>query len=279
MTEACHQFETEAMNTTFILRLRHLDGAFAHKMARMCFDLLEELESDLSRYRPDSDVSRINHMTAGDSLLIHPRTHGCLKRALEAHAATGGLFDATLGKQIAHRKEGEASAPPPLTGAFRILPEQPRIECVEPGRELDLGGIGKGFALDVLREHLENQSIHEALLSAGTSTHLAMGTAGWPVDLTEEDRMGESHPLKNGALSTSGLAIQGMHLCHPDDPGIEAIEFKRVRVGHPEATLADAFSTACLLMTGNELAEFAASRPDITLLRAIDREDNIRVFR
>ena len=66
----------------------------------------------------------------------------------------------------------------------------PAITCEEPGREIDLGGIGKGFALDQLKQLLTEWDADDALLAAGASSLLAFGPSAWPVDLTGEREVG-----------------------------------------------------------------------------------------
>ena len=74
---------------------------------------------------------------------------------------------------MAQRKAGGAGALAPARGGFMIDPGQPLITCLAEGREIDLGGIGKGFALDRLREILVDWEIAGGLLSAGARTQLA----------------------------------------------------------------------------------------------------------
>ena len=100
-----------------------------------CCHQLERLEADLSRFRHDSDVTRINHLPAGGSLLIAETTDACLRLALEMHAVTNGLFDVTLGAET--WPAGSGSVPPAgsRAGQFALAPDQPRITCLaEIGR-------------------------------------------------------------------------------------------------------------------------------------------------
>ena len=94
----------------------------------------------------------------------------CLLLALDAHQRTGGLFDITLGSRIAQRKAGAAGPETPLAGQLIIHPDVPAITCDIPGRELDLGGIAKGFALDQLQILLDEWDAPDYLLTAGGSS-------------------------------------------------------------------------------------------------------------
>lgn len=256
----CH----EAMHTTFSLRLRGEDEQSARGMARECFEWIDFLESRLSRFIENSEITRINQMQAGETLYLSEPCHQCLLLALDAHARTGGLFDVALGTHIEHRKSGNDGAPPPVTGSLIIHPDVAAVTCIEPGRELDLGGIGKGFALDQLKQMLTDRGVEDALLATGASSLLAFGPSAWPVDLTaaNENRRIE---LSNQSLSASGTAIQGSHIVHP--AGLElspATHADRVWVLAANAALAEIWSTALMLMDPSGIPSFIAGEPEIT---------------
>lgn len=258
---AVHRFDHAAMNTQFSLRIVHPNRDRALLVAGACFRELDRMEACLSRYREDSDVARINTMSAGETLLIEEETYACLKLALAAGTATAGLFDVTLGAQIEHRKQNIEGDPPPLLGKIELAPERPLVGCVEPGRQIDLGGIGKGFGLDRMGEVLRQHDIDVALLSCGASTLLALGPEGWPVVL-RGDGCERKLELCNEALSASGTEFQGAHVLHPETVEY-AYAFRRVWVLADSAAIADAFSTACLVMKAEEIREFQATAPSL----------------
>lgn len=270
-------FTHEAMNTTFSLRIRGVDEKAARGMARECFDQIDFLEARLSRFIEGSDVSRINRMAAGETLYLSEPCHQCLLLALDACARTGGLFDITLGTRIDHQKHGAAEPTPPLAGKLTIHPDIAAITCEEPGREIDLGGIGKGFALDQLRQLLSEWGVEDALLAAGASSLLAFGPESWPVDLTgDTDVMRVS--IRNQSLSASGTGIQGAHIVHPWGPeAMPAAPFRRVWVTAPTAVLAEVWSTALMLVPPEDVPEFLAGNEDVMGVFA-DLGDRIEVI-
>ena len=271
-------FTHDAMNTTFSLRLRGIEETTARGMARECFDQIDALEARLSRFMEGSDVWRINHMQSGETLFLNEATHQCLLLALDAHAQTGGLFDITLGTAIEHRKSSPSEIPPPLTGTLSIHPDAPAITCIETGREIDLGGIGKGFALDQLRTLLEDWGVQDALLSAGASSILAIGPNAWPIDIhgtTETLRI----EIRDQAISASGITIQGDHIVHPH--GTDAMPTRRcnrIWVSAANATSAEVWSTALMLVEPDELASFIESKNEIQSL-IIDRSGRVEKIR
>lgn len=252
MMSKVHTFQQDAMNTTYTFRIVHDDKGTAQAASHAAVELLEKLENLMSRYIPGSDIWQINHMEAGDSLFIDDLTYLCLRKAVEMHAESGGLFDISLGLQIEHLKTKESGSAPALSGALNIDPEKPAVHCLEAGREIDLGGIGKGFALDCIRKELSEWNIQSALLSSGASTHLAYGDRTWPIELTGR---GADHPiqLQNMALSISGADVQGEHIVSPIKTSEQASQCKRIWVQHKEAAFADAWSTACYLMSEAQL--------------------------
>jgi thiamine biosynthesis lipoprotein len=252
-----HQFEHHAMKTTFIFRIVSDDAKIAQDVAHTAVVLLDEIEMTLSRYIEGSDVFRINHMETGQTLFISQTCYDCLRLAAEAHEDTGGLFDITLGTLIEHQKNKAAGSAPSLSGMLSIDPNRPAITCVTAGREIDLGGIGKGYALDQLKILLEDWGIESALLCAGASTQLAFGSATWPIELSGEHNQ-LTIKLNNQALSASGIGIQGSHIVSPHKCRAPDYHFKRAWILQPSAALADAWSTALMLIDAKQLRTFEA---------------------
>ena len=270
-------FTHDAMNTTFRVWLPGSNETLARDMARECFEHLDSLEACLSRFIDGSDVSQINHLQAGETLYLSEHTHQCLLAAVDAHARTGGLFDITLGRHIGHRKSGEPGEPPPLTGRLTIHPDVAAITCEAPGREIDLGGIGKGFALDQLQQLLIDWGAEGALLAAGASSLLAIGPEPWPVDLT-----GDSESLRisltNQSLSASGTGIQGSHIVHPaGEDAMPASPCRRVWVISSTAVLAEIWSTALMLVEPDAIAGVIAA--DVSVGQVyIDRDGRVETL-
>ncbi|GAA5484137.1 FAD:protein FMN transferase [Haloferula sargassicola] len=253
-------FPHEAMNTTF--HLRFPGEAFgAADMAIECYEALDRLEGKLSRFREDSDIGRINVMAAGETLHIAEETHACLLQAFDLHAATGGLFDISIGRAIRHRKDAETGPVPAISGQLVIHPDQAAVTCLEPGRELDLGGIGKGFALDHLAGILAQWDAPACLLSAGASTHLAYGEKAWPLELTGDADVLPIE-LRQAALSASGTGIQGSHIIHPDPDA--PLATGRQWVIATTAAASDAWSTALILAPPEAVPELLAGFPGVT---------------
>lgn len=259
---AVHRFDHDAMNTTFSVRIRCADRPRAADAAIACFTRLDELEDRLSRYRSSSDVSQINAMATGQSLLITADTHACLLAAMQAAADTEGLFDITLGAQIEHLKSEQRGTPAPPSGTLRIAPDRPAVDCLEAGRGIDLGGIGKGFAVAQMAAVLRDWDIDSGLLASGASTLCAQGPDAWPIELHGQHQR-ETLTLRNSTLSASGTAIQGSHLVHPDQPHQLTGLHPHVWIHGHDPALVDAYATACMLMDETQIRLFASTCPGV----------------
>jgi thiamine biosynthesis lipoprotein len=267
-----HLLHHEAMKTTFYLRICADDVALANSLACECFNRIDELEQKLSRYFEGGDVYRINNMAAGETLHISEECHECLLIAMEACVHTCGLFDPTLGTMIEHRKTEQDGELPEPTGQLIVHPDTPAVTCHAPGRVIDLGGIGKGYALDQLKVILTGWDIDGALVSAGSSTHLAIGRPTWPIDLSGDQEILRVH-LHDEALSASGTAIQGSHIVHPDSSR-DILENQPTRIWSRSASAAhsDAWSTALMLMAPEEI-EAAPTQESMLNAVHLERED------
>jgi len=113
---------------------------------------------------------------------------------------------------------------------------------VSGGIELDLGGIGKGYALDKMAELLREEHGIDEMLLDGASTALAVGERAWVVGLA-----GRRIALKDGALSGSGLAVKGEHIVDPAT-GEPATDRERAWVLAPSGAEADSLSTAAMVV-------------------------------
>ncbi len=130
------------------------------------------------------------------------------------------------------------------------------------GIELDLGGIGKGYALDCVARVLRDAGVTAALINSGSSSIYAIGAppgkAGWPVrvfDPLDRRRILSTILLKDQSLSTSGsyekfFQLNGRTYCHIMDPrtGRPVEGMLQTSVIAPEATDSDALSTAVFVM-------------------------------
>lgn len=246
-----HRFSHNAMNTTFSLRFIHQNAGYAAQLAAHCIEIIDRIEQHLSRYLPASEVSQVNQLAAGETLILSELCYNCLQQGFQAYQATGGRFDITLGHQIDSMKsEQSMPAAPEEIGQFALAPDRPQIQCIQAGRLIDLGGIAKGFALDKVHTSLRKLNCESALLSAGASTHLAIGEQTWPIHLKGQS-IDATLPLHKAAISASGLAEQGNHIVSMLEPEHQAV-YPRIWFVADTACDADIWSTTAMLMDAVE---------------------------
>ncbi|MEM9361367.1 MAG: FAD:protein FMN transferase [Bacteroidota bacterium] len=274
-------FEHQAMATQFTVALVGEDAQDVAWAAQQCFRRLDELELKLSRFIPDSDVSRINKLKDGEQLLIDYETWEVMKLAIAAQQWTQGAFDIgvaehmnifraakegilnefEMGNALIKAQESKHNA------SLYLDPAQPKFYCLREGMQFDLGGIGKGYALDQLALFLETQGIKDYSLGAGESTVLSVGqdSDGNPWQHTlAADSMKETIATNRLAISASGTFYQGNHIFDPRTGKNKLVSsFDRLWVACDSAALADALSTGLYLLSLAEIESLMESLDDI----------------
>ena len=272
----------DAMATAFQIAIACEEPAYARQAAAAAFAELDLIEGRLSRFAEGSDIFRINRLRPGEATLVHLDTFECLRIAEEVRRDTAGAFDVAYlvvtEAPPCHSERSEAKSrnlSSALAGAercldklgmtatstacakdggsrcFELSEESHTVRVLAEGVCLDLGGIGKGFALDRMAALLREWEVASALLCASISTILALdappGEEGWAVQLGLDDAP-EHLKLINGALSASGTAVKGSHIVDPRTGRPAEGRFRAWALA-PTAAMADALSTAFMIMS------------------------------
>ncbi len=202
-----HRFSHAAMATLFEVHCVHEDARYAGQAAQAAFDEVDRLERELSRFVGNSDIARINALSAGESTRVSPSTLECLGMARALYDLTSHAFDVSLGTGL----EG-----------LELDPDAFAVRASADGVRLDLGGIGKGYAVDRVAEVMEEWEIPRALVHGGFSSVLALegppDRDGWPLTLSAPGP-GPREVLarltaRQVALSASGTR-KGAHIQDP----------------------------------------------------------------
>ena len=272
------RLETLAMACAFSIILNPGE----HQRLWVASDVLEmvhQLEQQMTVYREDSELSQINRQASDCPMSVEAGLFGLFLKCRELVEVTDGTFDPTSGPLIAlWRRCREAGRVPTqeevdecrlVTGLSHVLldEEESTVAYDRAGVELNLGGIGKGYALDRCVESLMSQGFDGFVMHGGQSSLLARGDhnlqGGWPVGignpLFTDKRLG-TILLRDQAMSTSGSNIQyfrheGRRYGHILDPrtGWPVEGTLSVTVVAPSAAVADALSTA-FFVGGVEIA-------------------------
>jgi thiamine biosynthesis lipoprotein len=294
-----------AMGTTFAVYLYAPDQTAAEELFELAFQETERIEAALSNYRPTSELSRINRLAGSGPVTTDPEVFGLIERSLELSRRTAGAFDITVGPLMKAwgffrgrgrlPSEGELARARAGTGwRFVELDRRGRtIRFLHPEIELDLGAIGKGYALDRVAAVLRAQGTRNALVSAGQSSYAALGAppneTGWPVHVPNPIDQGERLStifLNDRSLSTSGstekfFTLEGRKYCHIIDPrsGYPVEEVTQVTVLFSSAEVADALSTSLFVLgpdTARSITESYAGASVLMVTRvegAVDRTE------
>ena len=249
---------------------------------------IDELEAQLSVFRDGSEVSFINREAANRAVRVEHSLFELLALCKTLYSETDGAFDVTVGpltrcwgflkragripsaEDVEHARSVVGSDKMLLDGETRC------IRFLHEGMEVNLGSIGKGYALDRIAASIRGR-VASALLNAGASSIYALGAGdrneGWSVGLRDPRnktrRMGTLR-LRDCALSTSGSEEQffeheGQRYGHIIDPrsGWPARRMTSVSVVARSAAMSDALATA-FYIGGREVAEtYCAAHPDV----------------
>lgn len=284
-----------AMATEFAIVLPG-QSARATEAAIDALDMLESIEAKLTIYQPASEISRINEHAGIEPVKVSQQVFDLLARSLQISEETGGAFDVTAGPLIDcwgfTKRRGQKPTQQQIEIAanlvdWRSVEMQPSDRTVflrRQGMKINLGGIGKGYAIDQMAVHLKERSIEHFLIHGGKSTVLV----STPNEMTEAEpwKIAIEHPLRpgrrlieieveNGAVATSGSGkqffhYQGKRLGHVIDPrsGFPGGDSLSMTIKTATATDADAYSTACFVLGRNITAEMirrkrTGNRPDV----------------
>jgi FAD:protein FMN transferase len=261
------RFSHDAMATVFEVHAAHPDARYAAQAAQAAFDLTDRLEQELSRFRSNSDITRINHLGAGARMRVSVSALECLVIARHLFELTGGVFDVSLGTGLP---------------SLELDPERSEVRATAAGVRIDLGGIGKGYAVDRMAEVLEEWGIERAFVHGGFSSVLALeppaGRDGWPLTLSDPgppSRVVVRLSARQTALGASGLR-KGDHIVDPRTgepvtgrlaawvavprPAVRAVE-RGPRMA--PAAVADALATACMALPPDAIEEICGRSPGL----------------
>ncbi len=259
---------------------------------------LRELERQISSWRPDSDIAKLNGRAGIEPVPVSSDAFELLRLAKRLHGETHGAFDVTIGplwdlwpfrdstKAIPSRREIDATLP--LVDASQIVLDPAHQTAFLPrrGMRVNLGAIGKGYAARLATDVLKQRGIRRAAISAGGDLFLLgrKTTGPWIVEI--EHPRGSGQPIErfaaaDTAVATSGnakrfLVRDGRRYGHILDPktGLPAADCQSVTIVTPDPAVADAYATAVFVMGPQAGLAWVESRPDVETL-IVDRGGNV----
>ena len=276
-----HRFSHSAMATIFEIYIHHSDPVYAEQAAGAAFETLDRLDQELSRFIEGSDVSRITHLLPNQSIIIGLDAFRCLQISLAVFNETFGAFDISFGTSFHHRTAPLPDYPDRTSAragmhSLEFDKLNHAVKINDGPMQIDLGGIGKGYALDQMAAVLREWEMEKALIHGGWSTALALqappGMAGWPITISEPEPEGQilnRYDLQNHAFSGSGIQ-KGYHIIDPRTS--QPVKKRRAAwAGADTGARADALSTAFMVMTFEEILRYSSQSVD-TQIVILDRD-------
>ena len=262
------------------------------------FELIDALEDQMTVYRDHSEISQLNRLAFQTPVKVEQRLFELLQSAEKIYRETDGAFDVTAGQlsKLWGFEKRSAKIPQPhaiqttlqTVGSQHISldEESATVSFAVEGLKINLGGIGKGYAIDRTGSLLRIEGINDFAIHGGQSSVLCAGNnvtqnrrtsdnakSGWPIGLSHpvlpEIRLATFH-LNDQALGTSGSGRQGFfhdgkRYGHIIDPrtGWPADRFLSTTVISPSAALSDALATAFFVMKLEEIEDYCRTNTDV----------------
>jgi len=257
--------------------------------AGSAFELVDQLEGELSSYIATSDIRYINGTAPERPAWVAPDLFDLLLTARQIYRETNGAFDITAGPLVRtwgfYRGEGRKPDPDELADVLDKVgmdmvhfdEKEHTVRFEKPGIEINLGAIGKGYVVDRVVALLRQWDIECAVVNSANSSIAVMGappeTQGWPLgvaDPRDPDKALGLLYLADKAMGTSGgweqfFELDGTIYSHIIDPrsGQPARGMLATTVIGPSATITDALATAFFVMGVEEARRYCETHPDI----------------
>ncbi len=277
--------EDGIMGTRIVVELWSEDRAQGEEAVQAVLAEMRRIDEAMSTYKPTSEVSRVNAEAAARPVPISQELFDLLATSIEFSKVTRGAFDityASVGYMYDYREhvrpnEDEiAKALPGVNYRHLILdPKARTIKFARDGVRIDLGGIGKGYAVDRGIAILQARGIQHALVTAGGDSRIIGDRFGnpWVVGIRHPDRKNEviaRIPLEDAAISTSGdyeryFDENGVRYHHIIDPktGHSASKVRSATIIGPTATRTDGLSKTAFVLGPEQAIEIYNSLDDI----------------
>ena len=294
-SESFEQSVDQVMGTAVMVTAPRNSGA-----AELVFDVFRDVDETMSEWKPNSPLTMVNN-AAGKHLVKVPQDlFNTVKRSLEIANLTSGAFDPTWAalwklwnfspgtdKQLPSEAQLQSLLPLVDWEKIQLDAERQTVFLPEEGMLIGLGGIAKGLAIDRSRDALASRGIENYMIIAGGQV-LVRGTKEgrpWRIGIRDPDgTQGDYFAVLNvtdTCVSTSGdyehfFMLEGKRYHHIIDPknGFPAVGVRSVTVITPDATLADALSTALFVMGPTSAIKLVDNLPAVEAV-IIDAEGQV----
>ena len=265
----------QAMGTVVTVFIWHDDEVKAAKAADAVFAEMKRIDSVMTTWTPDSEVSKVNAAAGVKPVAVSQETFDVIARAQDVAKRTKGIFDITVGAFKGLWKfdqDMDGTLPNPVDVKKRLaligyqhvaLDKKKRtVFLKKKGMSITLGGIAKGYAVDKCVKLLYDQGFTSFMVQAGGDMFVAgkKGADPWVVGIRDprgatKDAMFATAPVEDHSFSTSGdyergFVKDGKRYHHILDPrtGQPAMKSRSVTVRAKDAFTADAWSKVLFIL-------------------------------
>jgi thiamine biosynthesis lipoprotein len=274
----------DLMGTSVSAELWLEDETRGRELVEQVLDDYRRIDRDMSTYRADSEISRINALAAREPVPIDAELAALVERALNLSVLSGGAFDITY-ESVGYLYDFHAHKHPSEAQIDRLLPEidyrhvhvdreRSAISFDVPGVRINLGGIAKGYAVEHAAEMLRRAGVEHAVLNAGGDTRVVGDRLGkpWIIGIRHPrlaDEVVTRLPIVDEAISTSGdyerfFEEDGRRYHHIMNPatGEPAQGVVSATVIGPDATMTDGLSTTIFVLGPEKGLALIETLPD-----------------
>ena len=258
------------MGTIFEIAAYDQSSEHASRAIEKAFQEIVRLDDLLSNYKPDSALSSLNRSAHFHAEQVPSDLYRVIDQSVQFSRLSDGKFDISIAPLVNLWKaalRGDGTPSRAQQDEVRSCVGYQKIELLPPDRisfrspclQVDLGAIGKGYAVDRAAEVLRALGIRNALINAGGSTIFALGSppeqTGWLVHLRDpSNKIDPQVMLKDGSVSTSEQTAPSLlgndsagHIIDPDT-GMPLKTVFAVSAVSKTASASDALSTTLLLL-------------------------------
>jgi len=290
----------EKMGTRVEIQVQADSEAAAAPLLAAGMAEFDRIESWMSTYRDDSEISRVNRLAAREPVRVSAELYGIVARSLELSELSDGAFDITF-DSVGRLYDFRSGVRPDAEEIRRSLPDinyrhvvlapaASTIRFTREGTRINLGGIGKGYACEQVAALLRKAGVTSGRVNAGGDTRLIGNREGrpWMVGIRDPDDAGRwvtRLALSDEAISTAGdyerfFDEDGVRYHHIIDPGTgdSARGVRSVTVIGPDATLTDGLDNAVFILGPERGLALIDATPGYAAV-VVDAERNVRFSR